>query len=175
MTSRRDLPEYTISQRARGVWKRFAQWYGGDTVTRNFGQLPPQEWCEAIDSIRTRQQLEAVLAEVRARHVTFPPRLPEFEAIVAQFTPAASSGDGPSRQDRLVAYVLRQYGSRLTPLQVRSPWAFIGRRFDAPDATGKIRPNHGVEITGVIVPADPERQAPSYRVMFEDLQLEVAA
>ena len=79
--------------------------------------------------------------------------------------------DGPSVQDRLTAFVLKNYS--LTFTQLRSPWTFIGKQFDAPDLNGKMRHNHGCEITGVVIPADGE--SPSYRIMVEDMQMGRAA
>lgn len=171
MNARAELPEYTISKRARGVWKKFTQWYGGDVIAKHFGEIPPQEWCEVIDSIRTRPQMEAILAEIRAKHVTFPPRFPEFEAIVAQHAKALQRS-GPLAQERIAAYVLSKYGSRLTPTQIRRPWTYIGRSFDAPTASGKMVAGHGIEISGVIVPADGD--APGYRVMIDDVERDAA-
>lgn len=162
-------PEYAISKRAHGVWRKFSQWYGGDVMGRHFGELPPREWCEVIDSIRTRQQMEAILADVRAQHVTFPPRFPEFDAIVSRHAKAQQQRSGPSPAERLGDYVLRRYGSLLTPTQLRRPWTYIGRSFDAPTASGKMVSGHGIEITGVIVPADGD--APGYRVMIEDMDV----
>lgn len=78
------MPDYTITRRVHAVWKKLSDWYGADAIAKNFGAIPPREWCEAIDGIATRQVLDQVLAEVRAKHVIFPPRFPEFEAIVAK-------------------------------------------------------------------------------------------
>lgn len=168
--------KHHVSRRAEGIWRTFARWYGADTIAKNFGPVPPQEWCEVIDQqIRTRDQLERILADVRAQHPNFPPRFPQFAQIVDRVTvlhDQANEG-GPTVAERLVDYVLKH--KPLTPNQCRQPWRFIGRQFDAPDAAGKIRRNYGIEITGVIVPADPEANAPGYRVTVEDMQIAEAA
>lgn len=87
---------------------------------------------------------------------------PELEETVHR--PAQ---EGPTVEDRLTIFVLRNYS--LTPEQIRAPWAYIGKQFDAPDVTGKTRHNHGCEITGVVIPADGEHRG--CRVMVEDMQL----
>lgn len=167
--------KHHVSRRAEGIWRTFARWYGADTIAKNFGPVPPQEWCEVIDQqIRTRDQLERILADVRAQHPNFPPRFPQFAQIVDRVTVLHDQANqanegGPTVAERLVDYVLKH--KPLTPNQCRQPWRFIGRQFDAPDAAGKIRRNYGIEITGVIVPADPEANAPGYRVTVEDMQL----
>lgn len=59
-----------------------------------------------------------------------------------------------SPADRLCRFVMREYGRRLTPAQIRAPWQHIG------SPTG--------EITGVIVPADGD--SPGFRVMLVDFE-----
>jgi hypothetical protein len=54
--------------------------------------------------------------------------------------------------ERLVRFVMREYGKRLTPKQIRSPWQHIQSRSG--------------EITGVSVPADGDQ--PEIRVMLHD-------
>lgn len=162
------MPDYTITKRVRGVWKKFSDWYGADNISKNFGSVPPQEWCEAIDAISSKEAMAKILLDIRVKHTTFPPRFPEFEAIVrASSLPAAPTG-GPAMQEVLSAYVLKN--RRLTFRQVNMPWKYIGQPFDAPDANGKMRANHGIKILGVEVPADGD--SPGYRVMVEDMQLQ---
>lgn len=82
---------------------------------------------------------------------------------------------GPSRHpnEDLVDYVLANYP--LTPAQMRLPWTHIGVSSDAPGVDGKMRRDHAVQFTGVIVPACPETGKPSYRVMRQDMVLGSAA
>lgn len=54
--------------------------------------------------------------------------------------------------ERLVQFVMREYGSRLTPTQIRETWHYVHLRSG--------------EITGVIVPADGEH--PEIRVTLHD-------
>jgi hypothetical protein len=56
---------------------------------------------------------------------------------------------------------------KLTPLQYARPWNHIVRWYDAPDITGKMRKNHGVEFLGIEVPADGD--APGFRVMKNEI------
>lgn len=168
--------KHHVSRRADGIWRTFARWYGADTIAKNFGPVPPQEWCDVIDQrIRTRDQLERILADVRSQHPNFPPRFPQFEQIVDRVTvlhDQANEG-GPTVAERLVDYALKH--KPLTPNQCRQPWRFIGQQFDAPGVDGKIRRNHGIEITALEIPPDREAGAPGHLVKVEDMQLAEAA
>lgn len=166
------MPEYTISKRVRGVWKKFSDWYGADNIAKNFGSIPTEEWCEAIDAIQSKDAMAKILADIRLKHPTFPPRFPEFEAIVRAAYLPKQRNDGPSMQELLATFVMRNRSVSFA--QANMPWTYIGRAFDAPDASGKMRANHGIEITGVIVPADPATGI-GYRVMVADMQLDKAA
>jgi hypothetical protein len=57
--------------------------------------------------------------------------------------------------EKLCAYVMREYGRRLTPKQIREPWRYIG--------------TWGGEISGVLIAADGDRTG--YRVMLTDIEL----
>lgn len=151
------LPDYTITRRARDVWKKFMDWYGADTIVKQFGAIPSREWCEAIDGIRSRDEMSRILGGVRAGHVTFPPRLPEFEAIVAKCCKRLVESDGPTMQERLTEYVLRT--KTLSKVQLARPWLFLYAR--SPE--GRI-------VTGVVVPADGDWSG--HRVMSTDLVLD---
>jgi hypothetical protein len=56
--------------------------------------------------------------------------------------------------ERLCDFVLREYGRRLTPTQLRGPWHNVG--------------SHTGEISGVVIPADGE--SPSFRVMLVEVE-----
>lgn len=58
--------------------------------------------------------------------------------------------------EKLCAFVMREYGKRLTAKQLRGPWTAIGTRSG--------------EISGVVVAADGEK--PGYRVMLADMELQ---
>jgi hypothetical protein len=60
----------------------------------------------------------------------------------------------PNPAERLSKFVMREYGPRLTPWQIRVPWHHIG--------------SHAGEISGVVVPADGD--SPGFRVMLVDFE-----
>jgi hypothetical protein len=60
--------------------------------------------------------------------------------------------------ERLCQFVMREYGRRLTPKQLRGPWHHVG--------------SYKGEISGVVVPADGE--SPSFRVMLVEIEGEHA-
>lgn len=159
------MTDFRPSKRANDAWKRFAVWYGADSLERKFGLSAPQDWCEVFDAL-DRDILARVMAEVKVKFPTWMPGLPEFEALIRQVGRPAPPQFGPTVAERLNDFVLAHRS--LTPTQLRMPWRYIGRQFDAPGVDGKMRHNHGVEITGVIVPADGDH--PGYRVLLEDLQ-----
>lgn len=61
-------------------------------------------------------------------------------------SPRASSlpNSGPSLQERLCEYVLREFGSRLTPKEMAGPWAYVYREWRDGD-------KHCAECTGVVI------------------------
>jgi hypothetical protein len=58
--------------------------------------------------------------------------------------------------EKLCAFVIREYGRRLTPKQIRDPWTYIG--------------TYNGEISGVVIAAGGDR--PGYRVMLTDMELQ---
>ncbi len=161
----------TISTRVHGVWEKFAGWYGADIIAKQFGKIPPQEWCEAIDSIPTRDAMARALAEVKAKYVTWPPRFPEFAAIVAKVSRPDMSG--PSMQHQLAEFAATY--KPLTRAQRAAPWTYLYRGHpgyggDPKDPRNQASPDYAV--TGVVIPADGD--APGYRIMVEDMQLAVS-
>jgi hypothetical protein len=151
------------------VWKRLTEWYG-TRLAEQYGETPPPDWCEVVDD-SDNNTVTLALSQIKHKHTIHPPTFPEFDALFAKAKAPAPGQSGPTIQDRLCDFVLQHRS--LTPNQIRLPWKYIGREFDAPGLDGKMRHNHGVEITGVIVPADGDH--PGYRVMLADLQLEAAA
>lgn len=148
------MPDYTISKRVRAIWKKFCDWYGADVIAKKLGAVPAREWCEEIDSIATRDELAQVLADVRSKHVNWPPLFPQFEAICKSVRRPQQRGRAPSVAEQLSDYVIRT--KRLTRAQLGG-WTFFGGAGDA--------------FAGVVVPADPETGAPGYRVTVADMQL----
>lgn len=166
-----EAPDYTISRRARRLWTKFCEWYGTAEMSKQFGLVPPQDWCQAIDDIPDRDAMARVLSAVRTKHPTFPPKFPEFDAIVSNCTKVKAVFAGPTAQERLKLWVLRH--KSLSRDQLRLPWTYIGRYFDALGPDRRMTRDYGIEITGVIVPADGDH--PGYRVMLADLQMAEAA
>lgn len=157
-----------ISWQAKQVWKRFGSWYGADALERKYGAVVPDDWCEVIDAIE-RGKLELLLADVRAKFPTWLPSLPEFEGLAKQLAEPARDA-GPSTQERLVDFVLRT--RRLTPAQLRMPWRFLYCGDCGTGGERGRRPSQDYAVTGVVVPADGDH--PGYRVMFVDMEAEVA-
>lgn len=155
-----EMPTYTISARVRKFWKTISDWYGADVIAKHFGAIPPQEWCEAVDSIGSRELMAKVLGEVKSRHVTFPPRFPEFDAIVTRCCRPHRHDTGPSIETRLAEYVLKH--KPLTRAQlIGGSWEYLYR--------GNARTGEGLETTGVVIA--PDGPNPGYRVMVADLAL----
>jgi hypothetical protein len=166
-----EAPDYTISRRARRLWTKFCEWYGTAEMSKQFGLVPPQDWCQVIDDIPDRDAMARVLSAVRTKHPKFPPKYPEFDAIVSDCAKPKPISTGPSVPERLKEWVITN--KPLSRAQLRMPWTYIGKYFDAPGPDRKMTQNYGIEVTGVIVPADGEH--PGYRVMLEDLQMAEAA
>lgn len=144
--------QHKPSPRAQRVWDRLGDWYGARFADQ-FGDRPSQDWSTVIDNV-SNDDLVAVLVLVRQRHVTFPPTLPEFTALVKEVrTPRLHT---PSMCEQLAEFIARTYP--LTPTQLRGPWTFLYR----PDAGRQI-------VTGVIVDADGDK--PGYRVTVDDMQM----
>jgi hypothetical protein len=142
--------QHKPSPRAQRVWDRLGDWYGARFADQ-YGDLPSQDWCTVIDN-STNEDLVAVLVRVRQEHVTFPPTLPEFAALVKEVRiPRIRK---PSTQEQLVAFVARTY--QLSPVQICKPWTFLYRACEG-----------GAVVTGVLIDADGER--PGYRVSVEDM------
>lgn len=139
------------SARAQRVWDRLGDWYGARFADQ-FGDIPSQDWCSIIDRV-SNDDLVAVLMRVREEHVSFPPTLPEFAALVKELrVPRVRK---PSTQEQLATFVSRNY--QLTPAQMSRPWTFLYKACPG-----------GAVITGVVIDADGER--PGYRVSVEDMQ-----
>jgi len=164
-----DAPSYRISPRSKRVWGRLSDWYG-DALSQ-YGPFPPQDWCEVIDELPNAAAERAALSEVRQKHLTFPPRFPEFESIVARAgRPTALTG--PSMQERLCDFVLRN--RTLSDAQRRAPWTYLYRGH--PGCAGEpkdplTKPSLDYAVVGVVIPALGAQ--PGHRVMAEDLALEL--
>jgi hypothetical protein len=161
-------PAYRMSARAKRVWGKLQDWYG-DALSQ-YGPFPPQDWCEVIDDLPNVTAERAALSEIRRKHVTFPPRFPEFESIVARASRPVHTGS--SMQERLCAFVLEHRS--LSVAQLRAPWSYLyrghpGSAGDPKD--GLTKPSIDFAVIGVVIPADGDHH-PGYRVLAEDLALE---
>lgn len=165
------MAEYYPSKRAQRVWTRLMETYGASFAEQYGTKKPdgsvviPPDWSSVVDAA-DNDSVKAALVAVRAEHVKYPPNLAQFEAIFEKLKkPIAAAG--PSVMDKLTDWVLAN--KPLTVAQLRMPWKYLGDQFDSPDIGGKIRAKHGVNITGVVVPADGK--APGYRVMVSDMSM----
>lgn len=144
--------QYKPSVRAQRVWDRLGDWYGARFADQ-FGDVPSQDWGTIIDHA-SNDDLVAVLVLVRQRHVTFPPTLPEFAALLKEVR--MPRVHAPSVFEQLAEFVARTYP--LTTMQLHGPWTYLYRA----DAGGQI-------VTAVIVDADGDK--PGYRVTVDDMQM----
>jgi hypothetical protein len=151
-----------VSDRANRFWHKLAGFYGTG-LTEKFGKIPPGDWCEIIDD-SSNDVLRDALVEIRAKHVNWPPTLPEFESIVARLQ--RPKLQGPTTQERLTDFVLKNY--KLTFNQIRQPWKFLFSGhpgYGGPDS----KPSPDYAVVGVVVPADGAVHG--YRVMVMDMQM----
>src|SRR5690554_1586393 len=102
-----EAPNYTVSKRVQRVWKKFSDWYGAAVIAREFGAVPPREWCDLIDGIKSQRELDRILIEVRRHHVVAPPRFPAFAKIVENVVVAPARRNGPTLQEQLTEYLVR--------------------------------------------------------------------
>jgi hypothetical protein len=149
------------SYQAKQVWRKFAAWYGADVIERKFGAEIPDDWAAAIDSIGS-DKLDGVMVDVRNKHPTWPPGLPEFEQLVRAAN-RPTFQEGPTMAERLDAFVLRT--KRLTRQQMLgSSWKYL--------YCGNPRTGEGLHTTGVQIAADGD--VPGFRVMAIDMEAEEA-
>lgn len=138
-----------ISARAKRAWQRLMEWYG-TRMAEQYGDSPPPDWCEVIDSI-DNDAVKRGLSILRSRFIQHPPTLPQFDQAMR---PAGAAQDGgPNPAEKLCAQVMRSYGRRLSRKQIREPWTYLAK----PDG----------EITGVVIAADGDH--PGYRLMVDDM------
>jgi hypothetical protein len=147
-----------IGYQAKQVWRKFGAWYGADVIERKFGAEIPEDWANAIDGIDD-DKLDVVLADVRARHPTWPPGLPEFEQLIKAANRPVYQ-EGPTIAAQLTEFVARNRS--LTKGQLAGLWQYLYR--------GNPRTGEGLETVGVVIAADGD--APGYRVTVEDMRSE---
>jgi hypothetical protein len=140
-----------------------SRWYGS-RLTDQYGAEPKGDWCELIDD-HENEVIAAALARSRPSTRSTRPASPKPMRSSRRLKAPSQAQDRPSMLEQLSEFVHRN--RTLTANQLRMPWKYLGRMFDAPGIDGKTRTNHGVQITGVVVPADGEN--PGYRVMVTDM------
>lgn len=151
-----------VSNRAKRVWQRLSEFYGARIVDQ-FGTVPPEPWCEAIDKA-TDAAIQTALVRVRSVHLQYPPTLPELEAALAAAEPPRSI-TAIDLKSALCAWIVKH--RKLTPRQMMGPWTWRGRVSDAAGPDKKVWKDWGVEFTGVEIPDDGD--APGFVVTFADM------
>ena len=128
-------PEHPISQRSKDVWKKLGTWYGAGKLD-DFGEWPPVELCKLIDAVRTRDELGAVLADVKQAHPMWPPTIPQFEAIFRRHAPPPV--DWRKLREDLRAYVIRtRYDTMSTSQRIGIPrWTWNSAGVEIPAGDG---------------------------------------
>lgn|SRR5262245_1726754 len=98
-----DKPRHYVSPRAKGFWEKLCTWYGASKMAE-FGEWAPSEVCAAIDALRHRDDLSAVLSDIKQQHPQWPPTTPQLEAIIrAHIAPAIN---WPKLQGDLSEHIL---------------------------------------------------------------------
>lgn len=153
----------SASVRAKRFWEKLRDWYG-TALTDQFGDAPPADWCAMVDE-SPNEIVASALAEIRQRHVTFPPKFPEVDAI---FTKLKRPHDAnPSMMDLLSDYALRT--KSLTQRQLRG-WTFLYRGHSG---YAGCPASHDYAVSAMVIPADGDQ--PGYMIRVEDMQMERAA
>lgn len=148
-------PKHYISRRSHTLWKRLRTWY-----PNKLPEEAPQDYCKIIDAA-SRDELSAMLANMRARFVSWPPTFPEFSQLYEQAkAPPVPTVDWGACIDSLREYVLRRYWGELTQYQRILPWTaeFTGR-MGASDCA----------FAGLRIPADPTTKTPGRFVPYSEL------
>ena len=107
-------PQHFVSARAKGFWAKLCTWYGASKM-EDFGDWAPVEVCKAIDALRHRDDLSAVLADIKSKHPNWPPNTPQLEAIIRSHI--APSIDWPKLIAELSEHVMRTRYERMSQPQ----------------------------------------------------------
>lgn len=81
ITPREPKPGHFVSARAKGFWLKLCSWYGASKM-EDFGDWAPTEICKAVDALLHRDDLSAVLVDIKSKHPNWPPNTPQLEAII---------------------------------------------------------------------------------------------
>lgn len=154
-------PSHHVSPRAKRVWDRLQSWYGESMD--QYGPFAPKDWCEAIDQMDAELE-KRVLDEVRMRHRLYPPRFPEFDAIVARCKGPKGNAREQSIVERLADLMMKRYGLQMSFEQCRHPLYYVYK--NASSLIGE------PEVIACVCRADSKAGKPEFRVNVEDLALE---
>lgn len=151
-----ERPKAKPSRRAQQLWDRLSDWYGVRFADQ-FGDQPSPDWCRIVDG-STNEQLVAVMTLVRQRHVTFPPTLPEFCALVKESS-SRRTVHTTLVQDELTDFVCKH--RQLAPEQMLGRyWTFRYREL----------PDGSLVVTAVEIAAAGGNVG--YRVSVDDMNSE---
>ncbi len=115
------MPRKQPSKRALVYWGKLIEWYGS-RVAENYGDSPPEEWCEFFD----RNDPDDVTQAMRScRHSTpiHPPTLGQLEAAVPEKIVGPS---GPSKAQKLCDLMLEKHDKEMCKHQRAKPWNYFG-------------------------------------------------
>jgi hypothetical protein len=147
-------PKSKPSARAQSLWDRLGDWYGVRFADQ-FGDVPPPDWCALIDKSASTELVQ-VMVLLRQRHVTFPPTLPEFAALVKEVRKPV---ERKSVTAALTEFIVRH--RRLAPEQMLGMyWTFRYR--EAPDGSQVVTALEVAAVGG----------NSGYRVTVEDMLAE---
>lgn len=69
-------PKHYISRRAHTVWERMRIWYPNKLAAH-----APADYCKVIDASKSLDALRTAMANMKVRHVSWPPTFPEFSLL----------------------------------------------------------------------------------------------
>lgn len=111
LPARERKPQHFVSPRAKDFWQKLCTWYGASKM-EDFGDWPPIEICKAVDAIRHRDEMSAVLVGVKGKHPAWPPSTPQLEAIIRSHI--APSIDWSKLQGDLTEHVCKMYWHKMS-------------------------------------------------------------
>lgn len=128
-------PQHFVSPRAKGLWTKLCTWYGASKM-EDFGDWAPAEICKAVDGLRHRDDLSAVLVDIKSKHPSWPPTTPQLESIIrSHIAPAV---DWAKLQGDLTEHIMRtRYARMSTPQRIGIPrWQWYNDGAFVPPADG---------------------------------------
>lgn len=160
------MSQRRISKRSDSSWKRLGSWYGA-RLFEQYGQHPPEDWCELFDRTDDERLWDALLA-VRRESPVHPPTLGQIEAALPK-KQWASNGE-PSKPQQCADLMLAKHGEDMCKHQRAMPWNYFGpmREFEVlPKSKPPMYITHP-DPRGVQVPACEECGKPTYRMTLDE-------